>query len=244
VSVESASAQTGLPVTPKRLYLARRKPSLTREQFIRRWREHGKLAMSFMARQNWENVTAYIHFDPVSEATGVAGASDDYDAIGWIRFKDVAARKRHIEFAEARAVLEPDEDAFFTERVNRTGMVTWELPLRDGPSSGVTKFCFLKRKHELSSAAFDDYWRHTHAPLVMRTMPAMQRYVQNYPLPPEKGAAWGLGCDGVEESWFSSLDDVKRAHTETVTRAIEQDRSRFVRECVVVIAQQTVLYPD
>ncbi len=232
------------PVRPKRLYLARRKPPLTREQFLARWRQHARLAMSFMARQSWENVTAYIHFDPVREASGIAGASDDYDAIGWIRFKDVEARKRHIQFAEARAVLEADEDEFFSARVNTTGMVVSETVLREGPSSGVTKFCFLKRKSELSLAEFDDHWKNEHAPLLLKAAPTMQRYVQNHPLPPEKGNAWGMGCDGVEESWFASLDELKKAHAEPAMRAVEEDRGRFVRECVVVIAQQAVLYPN
>lgn len=231
------------PIKPKRLYLARRKPTLTREQFRDRWRVHGRLAMSFMARQNWENVTAYIHFDPVREASGIAGASDDYDAIGWIRFKDVEARRRHAGFAEARAVLEPDEDEFFSERVNKTGMVTWEIVLRDGPSSGITKFTFLKRKSGLSPAGFDEHWKNQHAPLLLQAAPAMHRYVQNYPLPPENGHAWGMGCDGVEESWFASLDDLKAAHAAPAMRAVDEDRSRFVGESVVVIARQTVLYP-
>lgn len=232
------------PVRPKRLYLARRKPALTREQFFKRWRQHGKLAMSFMARQNWENVTAYIHFDPVREASGIAGASDDYDAIGWIRFKDIEARKRHAQFAEARAVLEADEDEFFSARVNTTGIVTWETVLRDGPSSGVTKFCFLKRTNELSPSEFDDHWKNKHAPLLLQATPGMQRYVQNYPLPPERGNSWGMGCDGVEESWFASLDELKKAHASPAMQAVDQDRDRFVRECVVVIVRQTVLYPD
>ena len=199
--------------------------------------------MSFMARQNWENVTAYIHFDPV-RASGIAGASDDYDAIGWIRFKDIDARKRHIQFAEARAVLEADEDEFFSARVNTTGMVVSETVLREGPSSGVTKFCFLKRNSELSPAEFDDYWKNRHAPLLLKAAPTMQRYVQNHPLPPEKGNAWGMGCDGVEESWFASLDELKKAHAEPAIRTVDDDRDRFVRECVVVIAQQAVLYPN
>lgn len=199
--------------------------------------------MSFMARQGWENVTAYIHFDPVREASGIAGASDDYDAIGWICFKDIEARRRHTQFAEARAVLEPDEDDFFSARVNTTGMVASEITLRDGPSSGVTKFCFLKRKNKLSPEAFADHWESTHAPLLLKATPSMHRYAQNHPLPLENGNAWGMGCDGVEESWFASLDELKKAHVDPAMRAVDDDRGRFARECVVVIARQTVLYP-
>lgn len=232
------------PVRPKRLYLARRKPGMTREQFITRWRVHGRLAMSFMARQNWENVTAYIHFDPIPEAAGIAGASGDYDAIGWIRFKDVEARRRHSQFTEARAVLEPDEDEFFSARVNTTGMVAREVTLRDGPSDGITKFCFLKRKDGMSVEEFSHHWQHNHAPLQLAAAPSMHRYAQNYPLPPEKGSAWGMGCDVVEESWYPSLDALRDAHQAPAMRGVDHDRERFVRECVVVIAKQAVLYPN
>jgi uncharacterized protein (TIGR02118 family) len=235
---------TSALVRPKRLYLARRKPALTRDQFRARWRQHGNLAMSFMARQNWENVTAYIHFDPLREASGIAGASDDYDAIGWIRFKDIEARKRHVQFAEARAVLEADEDEFFAARVNTTGMVTFETTLRDGPPTGVTKFCFLKRKHELTPDEFAEHWANRHAPLLLNAVPSVQRYAQNHPLPPEKGGAWSLGCDGVEESWFASLDDLKAAHAASAMKEVDADRRRFVQDCVVVIARQVVLYPS
>jgi uncharacterized protein (TIGR02118 family) len=235
---------SGTPIRPKRLYLARRKPTLTREQFIARWRVHGRLAMSFMAKQSWDNVAAYIHFDPVREAAGVAGASDDYDAIGWIRFKSIEARARHATFTDARVVLEPDEDEFFSDRVNKTGLVTWEIVPRDGPSSGITKFCFLKRRASSTPAEFDAYWQNVHAPLLLKAAPTMQRYVQNYPLPPERGNAWGMGCDGVEESWYADLDALKKAHAEPAMRAVDADRERFAGECVVVIAKQTVLYPS
>lgn len=230
-------------VTPKRLYLARRKPTFTREQFISRWRIHGELAMSFMAKQNWENVTAYIHFDPVREAAGVAGASDDYDAIGWIRFKDIEARRRHAQFTEARTVLEPDEDEFFSARVNTTGMVSYEVTLRDGPPNGLTKFNFLKRKDGVSVAEFTRHWRNDHAQLTLDTASSMHRYAQNYPLPPEKGNAWGMNCDVVEECWFANLDELKAAHDAPAMRTVERNRDRFTRECVVVIARPTVLYP-
>jgi hypothetical protein len=231
-------------VKPKRLYLARRKPTLTRVQFLARWRVHGKLAMSFMAKQNWENVSAYIHFDPLREAAGIAGASDDYDAIGWIRFKSIEARRRHAQFAEARVVLEPDEDEFFSARVNTTGMVSYEVTLRDGPSEGITQFNFLKRKDDVSVSDFASHWQNQHARLMLEAAPSMHRYAQNYPLPPEKGNAWGMGCDVVEECWFANLDDLKRTHDSPAMSAVKQDRDRFARECVVVIARQAVLYPN
>lgn len=228
---------------PKRIYLARRKPSLTYEQFRLRWRQHGKLAMGFMARQNWENVAAYIHFDPLRDAAGIAGTSGGYDGIGCIRFKSSDARARHVQFAEARAALEADEDDFFFERVNNTGMVTSETVLRDGPARGVTKFCFLKRKSALSPAAFDDYWEKRHAPLLLQMAPTMHRYVQNHPLPSEKGSAWGLDCDGIEESWFASLVELRKSDADPGMAVVDADRDCFVQQCVTVIAQQAVLYP-
>ena len=195
-----------------------------------------------MARQNWENVDAYIHFDPLRDAGGIAGASDDYDAIGCIRFKSGDARARHVRFVEARSVLEADEDEFFFERVNKTGMVTTETVLRDAPTRGVTKFSFLKRKRALSRTAFDEHWEKRHAPLLLEAAPAMHRYVQNHPLQPENGS-WGLDCDGIEECWFASFDDLKKAHADSKMRAADADRDTFVQECVTVIAQQTILYP-
>ena len=63
------------------------------------------------------------------------------------------------------------------------------------------------------------------------------------PLPPENGAAWGLDCDGIEESWFDNLGDLKKAHADPRMAAAEADTDTFVDGCITVIAQQAVLHP-
>jgi hypothetical protein len=113
-----------MPVRPKRLYLVKRHPSLTREQFVARWREHGALAMRFMARQQWENVVRYAQCDAIHDH-GLAGVTRDYDGVGMIGFRDLEARRRHATFAEARAVLEADEDLASANGSTRQG---WSPP--------------------------------------------------------------------------------------------------------------------
>src|SRR6187401_1314827 len=112
----------------KRMYLAVRHPSLSPEAFVTRWRTHGALAMSFMARQQWENVTRYVQCDALRDH-GLEGIAPDFDGIGMISFRDAEARKRHVGNADARAVLEADEDDTFAMRVNRRGFVAAEMVL-------------------------------------------------------------------------------------------------------------------
>jgi len=231
-------------VMPKRIYLARRNPNLTREQFRMRWRQHGALAMS---QRTWgESAVRYVHSDPIPMTGGLAGASDDYDGVGMILHQSIESRRRRLADPGERPPILKDEDETFAARVATFGVDTVERVLLNGPSAGIKTFRFLWRRADLDRPAFRRCWGDIHAPLVLG-MPVVarhiERYVQSDPLEPEAGKTWGLDCDGVEEIWYASLDALVRAEAEPAMAAvIEADRARFVGRSILVIAVDTVLF--
>ena len=69
----------------KLAYLAQRNPALSREQFIRRWRQHGALAMG-LAR--WDSIGRYAQCDCLPVPAGLTRASQEYDGIGIVWFTE------------------------------------------------------------------------------------------------------------------------------------------------------------
>jgi hypothetical protein len=68
----------------KLIYIAKRNPKFTREQFIARWRKHGALAMS---QQLWRQAARYVQASSIPSPS-IEGASETYDAVGVLWFKD------------------------------------------------------------------------------------------------------------------------------------------------------------
>jgi hypothetical protein len=228
---------------PKRIYFVRRHPGIARENFTARWREHGRLAMHFMAQQGWRNVVRYVHCDSV-DAPEVPGLSGEWDGMGIVLFRDAEARREHVAFAAARQALEADEDLAFAQRVNRSGLVALEQVLREGPCDDGFKLArVFSKPADLGEAAFQSAWGNEHVPRLHDAAGAtLLRHVANWPLPPENGSAWGLECAVVEELWFASTADV--AHT----LQAEQDASpgtaahSRLHPRFALLTRETVLY--
>jgi len=232
------------PVMPKRMYLAIRNPALTSEQFRMRWRQHGALAMS---QASWKaGVVRYVHSDAIRHLGGLLGASDRFDGAGTIVYADGEARKRRANDPSERPPILKDEDETFAGRVNEWGLVAAERLLRDGPVAGIKATRYLWRRKDLSPDLFRRHWEAVHADLVLGT-PTVSRHIRRHahsdPLAPENGPKWGLDCDGIEETWYESLDTLIRAHAEPAHAAvIEADRARFVGRCILLLSTDVVLY--
>jgi uncharacterized protein (TIGR02118 family) len=100
-------------------------------------------------------------------------------------------------------------------------------------------FC-LHRLPSLSRAAFQDYWRGTHAPLVVSVQQPLRirRYVQLHSMPEEmegdlrRVRGGPPGYDGVAELWWDSLDDLSATATDpdaiAAGRLLLEDERRFI----------------
>lgn len=229
-------------IRPKRIYLARRHPRLDERAFVHRWREHGALAMDFMARQRWENVVRYAQCDAVRDH-GLPAVSSAFDGVGMIWFRDLDARARHSGFAEARAALVADEDEVFDVRVNQTGLFADENVQIDRGGARVALVRVLQRPEGVGADAFVRQWREAHGPaLCKRLGDTLRRYVQNVPLPPDEGTQWGLAADLVDEVWFESVEALRAAWSRAgESLALLDDRS-LAKAATLVVVEETVLH--
>lgn len=234
-----------MSIQPKRIYIAERNRALSREQFIARWRRHGVLAMSFMARQNWENVIRYVHCDAIHDH-GIPGVSDQYDGMGIVLFKDPQARKRHIGFAEARAALELDEEETFKARMKfGLGNVTREEIRLDGPAAGVKMVYCYNIADRLKNGDGSCGYPENRAAEVMRIFKgSLRRYTQNFPLTPENGVSWGLRSDVIEELWFDSVGAAGKAYGSPEAQAFQADQADLADKPIVLLVKELVLYPQ
>ncbi len=86
-----------------------------------------------------------------------------------------------------------------------------------------------KRKPDISLAAFQQYWRNEHAPIVARASRGrgMVRYVQNHVVS-EAGAASEPAFDGVAEAWFDSPKAAGSLARSADYAAVREDEACFV----------------
>ena len=70
----------------------------------------------------------------------------------------------------------------------------------------VKLFSMLKRRSGLSREEFLQYWREVHAPLAIKMLPGLKKYVQNHPVDmPE----FESEIDGIAEVWFEDLEALR-----------------------------------
>jgi uncharacterized protein (TIGR02118 family) len=91
---------------------------------------------------------------------------------------------------------------------------------------GVVLTYLVKRRADLSFAAFEAHYRERHAPLARIHHPGIARYTQNYLEP--SGAERHL--DAISELWFRSEEDARTRfyRDEESRRVIGEDVQRFI----------------
>lgn len=129
-----AASRAGLG---KHIYLAKRKPGFTRDQFVARWRQHGALAMS---KPFFQHNILYMQAEPIP-SLAMPGVTEDYDAIGYIMGHP------HTRTASEDAQLEAmakDELETFSGLIVPVILTVHETILKAGAMGGVTAFLFSK----------------------------------------------------------------------------------------------------
>ena len=223
---------------PKLIYLARRKPDLTREGFTARWRQHGALGMSM---PRWVNIRRYAHCDVTP--LGIPGIDDSYDGIGLIWHRSPEARKRHRADNSSIAVLEADEMHTFAELVSKFCLLAREVVVQEGRSGPVKLFRFVERTNAVSKEEFEKSWVESHAPPglgIPELSSTVLRYVQNHTLPAEHYGPWGLKSDCVDEFWFEDRKALERVHA--ALQGQEGRERALIKNSIWVATNEVVLY--
>jgi hypothetical protein len=219
-------------IRPKLMYLARRNPTLSREQFTPRWRQHGALGMSM---PRWKNIWRYVHCDVLPES------GSDYDGVGIVWHKSPEARLAHRQDTSSQATMEADELQTFDQLVvNFCALMEEGAVKAPQPSAGFKLIRFATCRGQISR---DDLWAsakaHANSLSATPVGRSMRGLTQNFALPSETGRPWGLAYDYIEEIWFDSVDDAAYARA--------QLQSAFPDVCdgrahVAVITNEVVLY--
>src|SRR5207244_2545874 len=90
----------------------------------------------------------------------------------------------------------------------------------------VKMVAFFKRKPGMSVEAFHNYWRTTHAAIVVK-MPGIRRYVQSHTL--LSGYRKGeLAYDGVAEVWFDDTQAMRALVGTKEYAAVRADEPNFI----------------
>jgi uncharacterized protein (TIGR02118 family) len=234
----------------KMIYLAERNPSLDRDAWVARWRQHGAFCRTLPI---WDHIRHYEQCVAVDGAeilqTSPTGPQpqEGWDGVGMIWFWSFEALGRAID-EPLRPQLDADELETFNGPVAPTALLAREVVLRDEGGVGAKVIAFVRRKPGLSREDFADYWEHQHAPLFVGCAgisPLLRKYVQNHVLPETTGPMSVF--DGVAEMGFSSATDAVRALNSPENLAeVAPDHLNFLdpNDMVVLTTDELVLYED
>jgi uncharacterized protein (TIGR02118 family) len=234
------------------VYLLRRAPHLSLEEFQRYWREqHGPLVAS---HQQHLRILKYVQVHRVDDPAwaNLAGARGEmeppYDGtaeLWWESEEELAAASGTDEGRAAGAALLDDERRFI-DLPNSPLWLAHEYPqVNPAPETIVArerntilKLYFPLRHHpQQSLEEAQRYWRVQHGPLIRRNAPAMGmlRYLQvhRYESPVEAELRAGRGTavepyTGHAEAWFDGAVARSSAETRAAGRAAVADERHFI----------------
>jgi uncharacterized protein (TIGR02118 family) len=129
------------------------------------------------------------------------------------------------ECAAAESVLAGHTPARYRARE----VLHWD-ELGSAVADAVVLIYLVRRRPDLSFAAFETHYRERHAPLARIHHPGIARYVQNFVEPGGKAAAESEPIDAISELWFRSEVDARTRfyRDEESTRVIGEDVRRFI----------------
>ena len=124
----------------KLIYLATRKPGFSADDFTRRWRMHGAVAMS---TPFWRHALCYVQAE-VARPVTLAGASGAYDGVAYLTLKASAftAPRTPEDEASSQTLLE-DEKHTFAGPIPQVSLWVEEEPIKPGEPGGMTAFLFF-----------------------------------------------------------------------------------------------------
>ena len=124
----------------KLIYLARRKPVFSFDQFVCRWRQHAALAMS---QTFWRNSLSYVQAEPL-RPTPMKGASDAYDAIATYSVRDGFFSDMTQEDGLGAQRMAEDELETFSGPIPESALWVQEEKIKPGEPGGIAAYLFFE----------------------------------------------------------------------------------------------------
>ena len=138
----------------KLIYLARREPGFTVDEFVRRWRMHGA---KDMAMPLWRYALGYVQAEPIRPAP-VPGASEEFDAIACYTVRDDMFTGMTDEDIVGAAGLAEDELETFSGPISAVSLWVSEEQIKTAEPGGITAFMFFENAETaraMAQRAFD-----------------------------------------------------------------------------------------
>jgi hypothetical protein len=211
----------------KLIYLARRNPQISPDDWPRAWRSHAVFASQFPvigARISRLFYCSRIH-EPVLDGARVdpPGASRDYDGAAIIASPSPEGLGGELN-PQDRARIFEDERRVFADLTPTFSFHCQETLVRGGAQGAAAVVRFLARKAGTSREDFLARWGGRHAEVAAEAAATVTRYVQNRlrEEPPP-----GYPFDGIEETWFATAEDATRALQDEAFAPVAADLAQF-----------------
>jgi hypothetical protein len=190
----------------KTIYLAKRNPGTTYEEFVENWRQHAVLSGSFP--EVGKRFDSVIQCKRVQAELGAElGLTQEFDGANLLGLRTLFDAV-DVYNQEGIPTLRIDERRVFSDYVSESSLTGLEHVLLDGDGGNVVVLDLVGRRPGTDLRAFLLAWSGEYARSLMATEAFgrhVRRYVHNQivlPSPP------GWGYDGIAELWF---DDVAAA---------------------------------
>jgi len=124
----------------KLIYLAKRKPGFTADEFVCRWRKHGALGM---AQPLWRFALGYVQAEPIRPAP-LPGASEEFDAVACYMVDDAMFSGMTDEDMPGAMKMVEDELETFSGPIPEVSLWVNEERIVPGELGGITAFLFFE----------------------------------------------------------------------------------------------------
>jgi EthD domain len=193
----------------KMLYLARRAPTVSWEEWPRTWKSHAVFASQFPAMSgtiDWMRYTTRVD-DPT---LGQLPVSTQHDGVSVAQAPELDTFYGKGFTPEQRKLIDQDELRVFDRYTPEFSFYCTEVRVFDGPLGEAAVFRFLRRKADTSRDAFERHLKGEHARLCTQTAATLraQRWALNSTVdapPPD------FPFEAIDECWFGSVNDAAGA---------------------------------
>jgi hypothetical protein len=209
----------------KMLYLARRAPTVSWEDWPRTWKSHAVFASQFPAMDgtiDWMRYTTRID-DP---ALGDLPVSTAHDGVSVAEAPALETFQGKGFSPEQRALIDADELRVFDRYTPDFSFYCTETRVLDGPLGEAAVFRFLLRRPDLPREDFDAYLKGQHSRLAAEKAGELgvSRWAINFSIAAPPPA---FPFDAIEECWFATPQDAARALKAAAMDAVTDDLARI-----------------
>ena len=214
----------------KLIYLARRNPAISEEDWPRAWRSHSRFIGQFPSIGAAVESLFYCGriYRPMLDGAPFepAGATRDYDGVALVAAESRATLSGKLS-AEDRARIDEDERRVFSTSAPEFSFYCQESLVYGGAPGQAAVIRFLVREPGSTAEAFAERWSRSHAHIATRAAGlagTVLRYVHNSTIEPPPP---GYPFDGVAETWFANGEEAARSFADGPFAEIEQDLADF-----------------